>query len=597
MNKRILLYFLMLGVPFNSLLSQSILSADRYWDHGSMPPNIEWTDDDNWDGDIPPATIDDTFINNNNSANISSGNNITVESIALGADGDTGGNPFLVPPVMYINTSGNLTIADGATLTTTKGGHEGSNGVRIEGVSGNESSLIIDGTFNILSDASGDGLDINQYTSVTVGTTGILNITAKGAHGIEISDDLTNSGTIEISASSSCGDGIHFSSVVSGGAIINNNSAGTITISGGGFIDHGIDLNNDVTFNNHGTVTVSNVQDNILQGEVNFNNYGTFAGDGIINAKNFNADPSGTMSPGTSGTPVGKFTFLNSIDLTSVDLDIDITGASSYDQLEISSGTITISGADLNLSGMYPPAASNIFTIINNVAGNPIVGIFNGLPEGSLIPFNGANLELSYNIGGSNNVTLTFLGPLPVELISFNGYAEERTNVLKWQTASEENTMVFIVERSVDGTTDFEEIDRINAVGNSITLQSYEAEDFNPVSSAYYRLRIVDFDGTFEFSEIIAVERTKAEIYLVEVFPIPAEEEVTVLIHTQNKSKAIMILSDFMGRKIKEVKIELKAGINRYTLNWEEHETNFYYLTIDNGKEKVAKKILRASRD
>ncbi len=173
----------------------------------------------------------------------------------------------------------------------------------------------------------------------------------------------------------------------------------------------------------------------------------------------------------------------------------------------------------------------------------------------------------------------------------------ERSNLLKWQTASEENTMVFIVERSLDGARDFTEIDRINAVGNSTTLRYYEMEDFNPVSLAYYRLRIVDFDGTFEFSDIIAIERNKSDIDLVEVYPIPAEEEVTVLVHTQTDGKAIMILSDFMGRKIKEERIQLKAGINRYTLNFEEHETNFYYLTIDNGRERIAKKILRASRD
>ena len=65
----------------------------------------------------------------------------------------------------------------------------------------------------------------------------------------------------------------------------------------------------------------------------------------------------------------------------------------------------------------------------------------------------------------------------------------------------------------------------------------------------------------------------------------------------QSESKAIMILSDFLGRKIKEERVVLKPGINRFALNWDEHESTFYYLTIDNGKEKIAKKILRASKD
>jgi len=169
--------------------------------------------------------------------------------------------------------------------------------------------------------------------------------------------------------------------------------------------------------------------------------------------------------------------------------------------------------------------------------------------------------------------------------------------MLKWQTASEENTKVFIIERSLDGAYDFKEIDRVDAVGNSTVVSNYDVEDLNPVDLAYYRLRIVDFDGYFEFSDIIVIERTKTELVLMEVYPVPAEQEVTVLIHAEADGKAIMTLSDFMGRKIKEEKIDLKSGINRYTLNWEEHETNFYYLTIYNGKERIVKKILRASRD
>ena len=67
--------------------------------------------------------------------------------------------------------------------------------------------------------------------------------------------------------------------------------------------------------------------------------------------------------------------------------------------------------------------------------------------------------------------TLPLDAPLPVELADFKGYAMDRTNVLKWQTASEENTMVFLLERSLDGRRDFIEIGRVNAFGNSTTLK------------------------------------------------------------------------------------------------------------------------------
>ena len=52
-----------------------------------------------------------------------------------------------------------------------------------------------------------------------------------------------------------------------------------------------------------------------------------------------------------------------------------------------------------------------------------------------------------------------------------------------------------------------------------------------------------------------------------------------------------------MGRTIKHERAVLKAGINHYTFEFGGHETNFYYLTIYNGQERIAKKILRASKD
>ncbi len=186
---------------------------------------------------------------------------------------------------------------------------------------------------------------------------------------------------------------------------------------------------------------------------------------------------------------------------------------------------------------------------------------------------------------------------LPVELVSFWGTIFDRYNLLEWQTESEENAMVFLLERSLDGNRNFTEIGRVEAAGNSSYLRSYEMKDENPVSLAYYRLRIVDFDGTFEFSDVIVMERSKTDIDLVEVYPVPAEEEVTVLVHAKSTGKAILTISDFLGRKIKQEKIELKAGVNHYVFDFGEHETNFYYLTIYNGKEKIAKKILRASKD
>ena len=449
MNKRIILFFFLGVVSSGTIFSQSVLSADRYWDNGGV--GIEWTTNDNWSNDMQPETDADTYINNGYSANLASPHNKVVESVSIGANESNNRDDTVMPD----NTSGNLTIANGATLTAEKGGPDGSHCVRLEGVSGNESNLTVNGTFNIESDASGDGLYIDRYSSVTVGTTGHINVIADEGNGVRVKDDLNNSGIIEISATNPCDDGMRDDGPLSGSKITNNSGA-SITITGGNEIRYGLYLD-DIPFDNYGTVTISGTTSNILQGNFTFNNFGTFAGDGSINAQNFNAGGSGaTISPGTSTVPVGKLTFLNTINLSSVNLDIDVNGTSNYDQIEIISGTINISNAILDVSGStYTPAPGEEFMIINNLTGNAITGTFFNLDEGDPLFINGVEMTISYIGGDGNDISVSNNAPLPVELTSFTGVAQERSNLLKWQTASEENTMVFIVERSSDGARDF----------------------------------------------------------------------------------------------------------------------------------------------
>lgn len=108
---------------------------------------------------------------------------------------------------------------------------------------------------------------------------------------------------------------------------------------------------------------------------------------------------------------------------------------------------------------------------------------------------------------------LCTINPLPVELISFTGVKEEGGIVLKWNTASETNNDYFIVERSRDGI-DFERIAVVNGAGNSTELLDYSFTDEHPFSGIqYYRLKQTDFDGAFEYSDIIAVKFMDPSMY------------------------------------------------------------------------------------
>ncbi|MGB1217832.1 MAG: hypothetical protein ACPG5P_08135, partial [Saprospiraceae bacterium] len=97
--------------------------------------------------------------------------------------------------------------------------------------------------------------------------------------------------------------------------------------------------------------------------------------------------------------------------------------------------------------------------------------------------------------------------PLPVELLSFTGeYLERKGNQLDWITVTEENTSHFDVERSTDGIN-FEFMGKVEAAGNSSERLTYDFLDTKPMNGVnYYRLRIVDLDQTFEYSNVISLK-------------------------------------------------------------------------------------------
>lgn len=117
--------------------------------------------------------------------------------------------------------------------------------------------------------------------------------------------------------------------------------------------------------------------------------------------------------------------------------------------------------------------------------------------------------------GGTINFGITLSGTvLPVELTSFNAQIAEvgKTN-LTWSTASERGTSHFDIERSRDSKT-FEKVGEVKAKGE---VANYAFTDSKAVSgTSYYRLKMVDFDGTTDYSKIVSVQsygKGKVKIY------------------------------------------------------------------------------------
>ncbi|KYG80456.1 hypothetical protein AWW67_09805 [Roseivirga seohaensis] len=94
---------------------------------------------------------------------------------------------------------------------------------------------------------------------------------------------------------------------------------------------------------------------------------------------------------------------------------------------------------------------------------------------------------------------------LPIVLLSFNAFPAKGFVNLKWVTAIEENNQLFTIERSADAK-EFTPVLFVEGAGTTTATRSYSISDMNPVlGRSYYRLRQTDFNGQFEYSEVISV--------------------------------------------------------------------------------------------
>ncbi len=139
-------------------------------------------------------------------------------------------------------------------------------------------------------------------------------------------------------------------------------------------------------------------------------------------------------------------------------------------------------------------------------------------------------------------------GPLPVELIDFSGKFIDNDVYLEWQTASEINNMGFDVEVSYDNIN-WNRIVFVNGKGNSNSIIKYSSIDKNPVNGVnYYRLKQLDFDGKFKYSDVISLSVHKDKPLLFYYAPNPTSDFVYVKHNFE--SKYVIKVYSFDGRLV-----------------------------------------------
>ncbi len=154
-----------------------------------------------------------------------------------------------------------------------------------------------------------------------------------------------------------------------------------------------------------------------------------------------------------------------------------------------------------------------------------------------------ANLNNSFYIGSVNAVN----SPLPITLTDFYGMPVKGGVNLQWKTESEKDFDYFQLERSIDGL-EFQAIAKEKGAGTTTTPRHYSYVDANPQNKNYYRLRIIDLDGSSSFSKVIVVNAGERPTGVF-VYPNPiVNKKFTVEFIDSDPSEAHIVLIDLLGR-------------------------------------------------
>ena len=303
----------------------------------------------------------------------------------------------------------------------------------------------------------------------------------------------------------------------------------------------------------------------------------------------------------SANNPVYSGTASNVVQSNDADTDIEYSNMTSQGVWDISSAT----NFDYDLVA-YPNAA--------NVNANPsTTGQYHLLkrpsgddPSSDWTPFALSgnpciNTTNYFELVGTGYSDFSIFGAvgvesaiLPIELIYLHAQPIDNEYIkLKWATASEINNLGFEIERSLDGRV-FEKIGWQDGSGDFENERNYDFDDKYVYKNQlyYYRLKQVDLDGKYEYSEVV-IARILGDIR-IDIYPNPTHDEIT-LHHSkdlQNESLSFEVY-DILGRQVFYQNYFLKGQTSfHFSFQNSNLSKGIYYLKIRNSNREVTSETL-----
>ena len=153
--------------------------------------------------------------------------------------------------------------------------------------------------------------------------------------------------------------------------------------------------------------------------------------------------------------------------------------------------------------------------------------------------------------------------------------------MLNWSTAYEEDNSVFIVERSDDGAT-FADIGKVEAAGTSAEIQHYNFLDIMAnAERSFYRLKQVDLDGTFSYSEVVAVPQVYTNNFMVARMSNVATQDVFEwTIDSMKDGDLGLSVTNLLGEEVYADEMMLTMGLNDLSVDLSANPEGIYKVAM-----------------
>ena len=205
-------------------------------------------------------------------------------------------------------------------------------------------------------------------------------------------------------------------------------------------------------------------------------------------------------------------------------------------------------------------------------------------PTQSFSPF-------TYGTTSSNN-------PLPVELTYFRAEADGNRVTLNWQTASETNNSHFLIQRRTD-KGGFENVGRKEGFGTSYEAHTYRFQErVSAQGTVYYRLKQVDFDGSFEYSDIKAVKGNNTQkalaLSITGIYPNPFIGQLRMQVSSADDQAITLQLRSIAGNLHQQKRLSGARTENEVTWRGLANlPSGTYILTAQTNNNRVVKRIVK----